>query len=218
MLCHSQGSGCLVDTPSRSFSSTLLSRLRDPRDQEAWQKFDGRYRSVVLGWAGHLLQGLGRGDAQRAEDITQDVLASLVRTFQEFEYDRTRSFRGWLHRVTQNACISACRRKELVGASLDDVAERAAADDLVARLRENFDIEVFEAACERVRERIDQHGEPHTWEAFRLSLSPMLGGEGQSVADASERLGITPGSVEKAVSNIKKMLTEEIARLDPQTP
>jgi hypothetical protein len=31
-------------------SATLLGRLRDPRDQEAWGTFARRYRDRIFGW------------------------------------------------------------------------------------------------------------------------------------------------------------------------
>src|SRR5579871_5849244 len=89
------------DTPA-----SLLERLRGPTDQAAWVRFTHLYTPLLFHWAGRL--GLRPDDAA---DLVQDVLATLVRELPRFEYDRDRSFRGWLRTVTLNRWRNSLRRR-----------------------------------------------------------------------------------------------------------
>ncbi len=84
---------------------------------------------------------------------------------------------------------------------LDQVAAR---EDLVARLSDEFDQELLEAASDRVRLRL----EPKTWEAFRLTAA-----EGLSGAEAAARLGMSVPAVFKARFKVQKLLQVEVRRL-----
>ena len=82
-----------------STSSTLLFRIRDVSDSEAWGQFLERYTPRIYAWCRRYQ--LQESDAS---DITQEVLTKLIKAMQSFEYDASRgSFRGWLKTVTNNA-------------------------------------------------------------------------------------------------------------------
>lgn len=190
-------------TPARmntdATSSTLLRRLRaEPADQAAWHDFADRYGPLVFHWCRRW--GLQAVDA---EDVTQAVFVELARQMRSFRYERGKTFRGWLRVVTRRAWGRYLeRRARLPAFSTDAVADVSAGDDLLRRLEEESDREVFEIASAAVMARV----KPHTWEAFRLCAV-----EGVSGDDAAARLGMNPGAVYVAVSKVRKMLREEIA-------
>src|SRR5262249_59654030 len=64
-----------VDKPMdwRTTPPTLLSRLRDTGDQEAWRTFDRRYGDLIVQYCRG--QGLQQSDA---EDIRQAVMTTLA--------------------------------------------------------------------------------------------------------------------------------------------
>ena len=77
---------------------TLLNRLRDGRDGDAWREFIHLYGPVVYGFA----RNRGLQDADAA-DLMQEVLRSIARNAARMEYDPKRgTFRGWLYTVTRN--------------------------------------------------------------------------------------------------------------------
>jgi len=77
---------------------TLLTRLRDGRDADAWREFFDLYGPVVYRFA----RNRGLQDADAA-DLMQDVLRSVARNAHRMEYDPKRgTFRGWLYTVTRN--------------------------------------------------------------------------------------------------------------------
>ena len=87
----------------------------------------------------------------------------------------------------------------------DPLSTMEARDDLQARLREAFDLEVMDLAMERVQTRL----EPHTVEAFRLMTLENLSG-----LEAATRLKMTLVAVYKAKFKVQKLLAEEVARLE----
>lgn len=197
----------MAEPVNASTSPTLLGRLaRSPADQAAWAEFVGRYGPQVLGWCQRW--GLQPADAQ---DVTQNILLELARQMNGFRYDPAGSFRGWLKTVAHRAwCkfVEARRRPGLgsgdsaVAALLDGVA---AGDDLLVRLDEEGERELLERAMALARLRV----QPNTWEAFRL-----LALEERPGAEVAERLGMKIGAVYVAKSNVRKMIEEEVARLD----
>src|SRR5439155_24568741 len=86
--------------PASQTSPTLLVRLRNVEDKQAWEEFVDRYAPRIYGWCRN--QGLQNADA---EDVTQEVLAKLARRMQTFVYAPNSSFRGWLKKVTHNAWV-----------------------------------------------------------------------------------------------------------------
>src|SRR5260370_38980214 len=86
----------MLDAPLTRAS--LLVRLRDGRDNEAWRQFVELYSAVVYGFA----RKRGLQDADAA-DVMQDVLRSVASAAGRLNYDPSRgSFRGWLYTIARN--------------------------------------------------------------------------------------------------------------------
>src|SRR5919197_2744578 len=78
--------------------ASLLVRLRDPNDADAWSEFVRLYAAVIYGFA----RKHGLQDADAA-DLTQEVLRAVAGAVGRLEYDPARgSFRGWLFTVVRN--------------------------------------------------------------------------------------------------------------------
>src|SRR5262249_2236036 len=96
---------------------SLLVRLRDARDSQAWTQFVQVYGPVVYNFARK--RGLQAADAA---DLTQDVLRAVAGAASRLEYDPARgSFRSWLFRVVRNRLrdFLASRQRRLQGTGLD---------------------------------------------------------------------------------------------------
>ena len=193
--------------PDVRTSVTLLGRLRARQsDPAAWAEFVGRYQPLLTAWGRRW--GLQEADAH---DVTQTVLLRLSERIGSFQYDPTRSFRGYVKTLARYAWLDLMDLKRRPGANgsgdtavlqaLDHVTAR---DDLSDRLADEFDRELYERAAAAVRARV----EPHTWEAFRLT-----GLDGLSGAEAAGRLGMEVATVFKAKSKVQKMLKAEIQKL-----
>jgi RNA polymerase sigma factor (sigma-70 family) len=186
-------------------SATLLGRLRQiPPDQAAWARFADRYGRKIYGWCRQW-----RLQEADAEDVTQGVLLKLAEKMRAFEYDPGRSFRAWLKTVTRHAWLDACSGRPAAAAGGSQALEMfqtvEAREDLVRRLDDEFDRELFDAASARVRERVA----PRTWEAFERTAV-----RGESGAAAAQALGMKVATVFVARSKVQKMLQEELKQLN----
>src|SRR5437016_14612083 len=77
--------------------ASLLLRLRDPLDEEAWRHFVDLYAPVVYGYARK--QRLQDADAA---DLCQEVLRAVAGAVGRLDYDPARgSFRNWLFTVVR---------------------------------------------------------------------------------------------------------------------
>lgn len=86
-------------------SNTLLIRLRDSSDNEAWSEFDQTYRpfisSVVRKW---------RFSEVDVEEIEQEVMFTLIQELPNFLRQREGSFRRWLRETAFNRMRQARRK------------------------------------------------------------------------------------------------------------
>lgn len=187
-------------------SATLLARLRQvPADQAAWAQFADRYGRKIYAWCRRW--NLQESDA---EDVTQNVLFKLAEKMRTFEYDPSRSFRAWLKTVARHAWSDHWSSRKAVVATggsqvLEMLQSAEAREDLVQRLDEEFDRELFDEAAARVRMRVT----PRTWEAFERTAI-----RGESGADAAKATGMKVATVFVARSKVQKMLQEELRKLD----
>jgi RNA polymerase sigma-70 factor (ECF subfamily) len=188
-------------------SPTLLGRLRkDPTDQAAWSEFVDRYGPKIYAWCRRW-----RLQEADAEDVTQTVLLKLADKMRNFAYDPKRSFRGWLMTLTHHAWSDFLKSRGKAGAGSGDskVRERLeslqARDDLVTRLKEEFDREILEEATFRVRLKIV----PQKWEVFRL-----MAHEEKPGAEVAKILGMKVATVFVVRSKVQKMLQEEVRKLE----
>ena len=146
-----------------------------------------------------------------AQDVTQDVLIRLARVMLTFEYDPAGGFRKWLKQVTRNAVADFfrdLRRKPDSPAWANDpqlLNEVSTDSDLSERLQEAFDLELFELAVDRVKERIDER----RWRAWHLFAIDKW-----TVADISVELNMKVQSVYSSRYQVQALISEEVQKLE----
>ena len=176
----------MTDLPQTRLS--LLVRLRDSADAEAWRTFVDVYAPAMFAFARR--SGLQAADAA---DVTQDVCRNVSNAIRSARYDPDRGrFRAWLFTIVRNQ-LKMFRRSQARrprGAELvEDVPEDSAAEtwDLECRRQ------LFAWACEHVRPTVT----PSTWTAFwRLAVD---GVSGETVAAET---GLTTAAVYLAKSRV----------------
>src|SRR5262249_30723483 len=103
-------------------------RIRNPREDQAWDRFVSLYTPFIFSLARRA--GAGRDEAA---DLVQDVFLLLTKKMVDFKYDAQRSFRGWLRTVVMNRLHETARRKSPpahVIASEFDLAETTGIDSI----------------------------------------------------------------------------------------
>ena len=194
------------DSPATRHS--LLVRIRDARDNQAWSQFVDIYAPLIFRFARR--HGLQDADAA---DLSQDVLRTVVRAAPQLDYDPTKgSFRGWLFTVVRNRLrdwIDSQRRhprgsgdtgeQELLEAQPDRDHEAAAQWDREYQRR------LFSWAAEQVRIDFDNS----SWRAFWATAV-----EGTSPKDVAAELGMSLGAVYIAKSRVLARLKEKIRQFE----
>lgn len=197
------------ESPSTRLS--LLARLRDPRDEQAWGEFVEIYTPLIH----HLARRRGLQEADAA-DLAQDLFRAVAGAIDRWDPDpRLGSFRAWLFRIARNLIIDAlaARRRHprgsgdtevrrLIEEQLDSAAE---ADSAL------FDVEyrrrLFQWAAAKVRPEFRDA----TWKAFwKTSV------EGEPAKEVGRTLGMTVGAVYVARSRVMARLKQAIEQVEDE--
>jgi RNA polymerase sigma-70 factor (ECF subfamily) len=187
---------------------SLLLRLRDRHDTDAWQQFVRLYAPLVYQFGRR--KGLQDADAA---DLTQEVLRSVGVGAGRLEYDPRRgSFRGWLFTIAHRRLCDLLRRRRRQEQGSGDSAvqgrldEQPAPEDEAAWERE-YQQRLFAWAAEQVRSQVHET----TWQAFWQTA--VTGDSGQEVA---QRLGLSVAAVYLARSRVMTRLKEQIRQAEAQ--
>jgi RNA polymerase sigma-70 factor (ECF subfamily) len=186
---------------------SLLLRIRDPQDRDAWYEFVAIYRPLIY--------RVGRRCALQdadAQNLTQEVLQKVERQVGSWKPGQARgSFRRWLATVARNAAIDALRRiapdAGRGGTSVRNALQRipASRDTSETEFRRELERQAFRWAARRIR---DEFTEP-TWTAFWETMV-----EGEPCVRVANRLGRSIGSIYTARSRVMQRLKEELKHFD----
>jgi RNA polymerase sigma-70 factor (ECF subfamily) len=177
---------------------SLLERLRDPMGG-AWEQFVQLYAPLLYAWAART--GLQEADAA---DLVQEVLVLLLDKLPEFQYDGTKSFRGWLHTVMLNKLRERVRRPAL------PLARDGLADDLAGPdgLDAFSEAEYREHLVGQALHLMQAEFQPVTWQACWEHLA-----NGRPAAEVGAELGLSAGAVRAATFRVVTRLRQRLARL-----
>ncbi len=187
---------------------TLLNRLCDWRDHDAWVDFVARYDPVI-----RLACRRYRLGAENIDELSQRVWIDLARRMRTFRYDPGKTFRGWLRRLCQSRAIDLLRKKDadamlsLESQPVESLWQEASADlegeEDSAAERPRL-LQLADEVQDAVRRRVDRR----TWQVF-WSVAVL----GQSVREASRAAGISYYAAFAAQKRVRRMLREEGQRL-----
>ncbi len=188
---------------------SLLIRLGDPEDRDAWDRFVHIYGPLIYAYGRH--RGLQDADAS---DLVQEVLGAVATAVDRFAYDPARgSFRGWLLTITRNEWIGLIQRRDRQGAGVGGTTHQAVLnlqtignDDEAFWEREHRQI-IYNWAADQVRHAF----RPATWSAFERTAV-----EGQAVEAVALQLGMSVGAVYIAKSRILARLREVVATVESE--
>jgi RNA polymerase sigma-70 factor (ECF subfamily) len=191
-----------------STRASLVVRLRDLKDERAWEEFVELYRPLVQAVARR-----SRLQAADAADLEQEVFRAVAQAIDRYDPDPALgSFRGWLFRIARNSLLNrlAARRRHpeatgdsRTGALLEAHPDLAPGPDDTALFEVEYRRRLFQWAAERVRPQVQQT----TWLAFWRTAV-----EGQKAAAVAEDLGLSVGGVyvhrNRVMARIRALIEE----------
>lgn len=193
-------------------SSTNLSLIQclseGGASQDAWQIFVKKYGRLIFRWS--LRWGAASHDA---EDVLQETLMAIHQKMDQYNVVAGSNFRSWLKTVAYH-CWLQVRKRRLMSTSFDSsgplgelvpIASIEARDDLIAHFQAMADQEVLELASERVRAKVEEK----TWNCFQLNYFQGIPG-----GEVASMLGISANHVHVTTSRLRRMLREEVARVE----
>jgi RNA polymerase sigma factor (sigma-70 family) len=197
---------------------SLLSRLRDWKDQDGWREFFDTYWRLIY----NVARKSGLGDLE-AQDVVQATFIYLSRRMQNFRYDPARgSFKSWLRVVTRSR-ISVYRRTEKAGDALirdphpGDASEAEspleqfpdpAADALDEVWQREWEENLLSAAFHRLRSKVSAQ----QLLIFRLAAPGDL-----PLTQVARKLNVSLAQVYLARHRVGKMLKVEVQKLRRET-
>jgi len=179
---------------------TLLERLREGGDEEAWRRFVHLYSPLLFYWARRA------GESQHdAADLVQEVFATLVQVLPTFEYDRAGKFRNWLRTLTLNKLRDRKRNEARRERAL---ALRPPAAEVHDSFEQLWEAEYQQELARRALRLMQAEFAPATWKACWETVV-----QGRSAADVGRELGISENAVYIARCRVLRRLRQELAGL-----
>ena len=195
-------------TTTPTTRTSLLLKLRDPRDHEAWVEFVILYEPVIY----RQLRKCGLQDAD-ARELMQEFFIAVSRRIEHWELAKERgSFRGWLRRVTRNLVINWMRhgQRRMIafgGPESQSLFADVAADDCPEST--DFDTELRRSTFQRASECVRQEQSLKTWQAFWSTAI-----DGKTPAIVARELGMSVGAVRVAKCRVLARLKEVVFTLE----
>ncbi len=189
--------------PSDTTHPSLLVRMRDLGDADAWREFDARYGDLILRFSRKM--GLQYSDAQ---DVRQVVMLSLARSMPGFQYTPQRGrFRSYLGQVVRNAVFHHLNRPNR--------REQALSIDMAAVVAEPLDTTASDPAWEREWENhhyrlamrsIRASFDPRSVQVFNRLVA------GATLNGVAREFDLSEAAVHKIKQRIRDRLRDLIAR------
>jgi RNA polymerase sigma-70 factor (ECF subfamily) len=186
-------------------SKTLIARLKDNNDQDAWDRFFQLYSPLIIGFARRRQCTL-----EMSHDVLQETMMCLMKLFPKFEYDPNKGrFSAFMFTIV-SARINDAFRRQCRYQSLNSNEESSNGMEYIT------DFRIKEAGAEwdelweqnlliRAMESIKQRVNPITWRSFELYVL-----EEHSIAAIAKILNINANTIYQHKNRITRLLREEI--------
>jgi RNA polymerase sigma-70 factor (ECF subfamily) len=197
-------------TASPTTRYSLLLRIQDPHNQQAWSEFIAIYEPLVY----ELARRKGLQDAD-ARDLCQDVFRAVAQAARRWTPDPDRgSFRGWLFRIARNVLLNFLRHKRRhprgTGDSdfqrlLEVQVEVSPGDEYWRGVEEEYRRELFQAAARLIEREFTQS----TWRAFWRTAV-----DGCAAGEVAGELGVSTGAVYIARCRVLARLRQRVEEME----
>jgi RNA polymerase sigma-70 factor (ECF subfamily) len=192
---------------------SLLSRLKDWRDDASWRDFFNTYWKLVYGVA--LKAGLTE---QEAEEVVQETVITVARRIGEFKYDpAVCSFKTWLLNLTRWRIVDQLRKRRPNGAHSRSPADAGARTAMIERVAdpaalsldavwdEEWQQQILAAAIQSVKRRV----KPEHYQVFHLCVFKEW-----PVKKVAGELGVSAAQVYLAKHRVASLLKKEVKAME----
>jgi RNA polymerase sigma-70 factor (ECF subfamily) len=185
-------------------SLSLLDRLCAQPDAESWRRLVDLYTPLIHGW-------LRRHSvpAADADDLTQDVMAVVVRELAQFKHNQhPGAFRTWLRAITVNRLRVLWRSRHARPVATGDSDFLKMLDELEdpeSNLTRLWDQQHDQHIARKLMDLVQPQFEPATWQAFRRVVL-----DGVKAAVAAAELNLSVNAVLLAKSRVLSRLRQEM--------
>jgi RNA polymerase sigma factor (sigma-70 family) len=191
-----------ADGNDASTSASLLLRIRDPQDNDAWTTFMNVYSPLIRRYCSR--KGMQPADAA---DVTQEVMARVAKSIPTFDYDPERGrFRSWLGTIVAHQ-IATHHSRTGRGVALTEHIEELATSE--TDWNHDFTEHVLTVSMERIRGEF----KGKTWEAFIATWVRQ-----ETPVEVAAKLGIAIHAVYVNKSRVLMRLQSEILHLAADLP
>ena len=177
--------------------STLLVRLTNREDEDAWRTFDKLYRPMLVGYA--RTRGLSTHDA---EDVAQQCVEAVLGNIDRYQH--VGSFKAWLRTIAENKIRDESRRRREQQAPASVLSAQADSDPGPSEIWERHWFNEHLRYCvEQGRPDVSEN----TYQAFYPNVI-----EGRPAKAVAERLGISVNQVYvskfRVMERVRRMLAD----------
>ena len=185
---------------------TLLVRIRNADDRQAWTHFFELYTPLVYSYA--LKNGFQDADAS---DVAQEVMCTVAKAIGAFDYDPSKgSFRGWLLTVTRNCLRKRWEQNRRQSTTMELTSEMAQClEDPSTETNTEWDREYALRVFHWVADSVRSEFKESTWNAFWMTTV-----DGKAIDATAEVLGISIGAVYIARSRVLAKIRTVVGQFD----
>ena len=171
-------------------------------EDSAFEQLFARYRTRIWTYSSRIL-----GDADRAEDVTQEVFISVLRRLRDTE--RPIAFKPWVYQIAKNACIDELRRsRRTEEVSFDLGSDGDGGSGLLFPTAPGSDV-----AVESKQRLEDLQGAFRGVSDLHRRMLVLRELEGLSYSEIGTRLGMSRPVVESTLFRARRRLAEEYEEL-----
>lgn len=185
----------------RTTRVSLLLRVKDASDGNAWDEFHDLYAPLLYNYARS--RGLSSADA---EEIRDQCLEVVARKITDFEYDRAKGgFKCWLYRIASYKIIDMLRKSKEKRADTRVLRSLRSPEPSPDELWEkHWRNEHLKFCVQQARASVSEQ----SYRAFHMLLF-----DGCAVPDVCEALGLNTNQVYKAKSRVLQRIREVLDQL-----
>ena len=145
------------------------------------------------------------GNAEDAEEVTQDVFLKAFRSLGQFEGNS--SFSTWLYRIAYNMAVSSVRKRRCVYVPIDDAVPADIADDAEEALSQALDTEERVECLKRALAMLP---------ADERAMITLFYDEDRRMDEIAEIMGMTLTNVKTRIFRIRKKLYMMIKQMEDE--